>query len=140
MAQHTIIRTIDDIDGTDRDVRTVTFALQGRDYQIDLAPHNEDTFMAALAPFLERARAVHGYARRQGTARPRVRNAEAAEARAWALAQGMQVSTRGRVSQSLVEAYRASQEQAGEKPARRSRKAADKAADGVDAESVSAAS
>jgi hypothetical protein len=55
MAQTVIVQLTDDIDGGEAD-ETVTFALNGRTYEIDLSTKNADRLREAFAPFIEKAR------------------------------------------------------------------------------------
>ncbi|MEV5068859.1 Lsr2 family protein [Microbacterium sp. LMI12-1-1.1] len=49
---------VDDIDGSEEDVRTVTFALENRLYEVDLSPANAEALEAALRPYLDAGRPV----------------------------------------------------------------------------------
>lgn len=103
MAQKVNIILVDDIDGTDAD-ETVSFGIDGNQYEIDLTAANADRLRQALAPFVAHARrAATSGRRRTGT-----RNSGGptpAEIRDWARANGMDVSERGRVSAEVREAY-----------------------------------
>ncbi len=55
MAQTVIVKLTDDIDGGDAD-ETVTFALNGQKYEIDLNENNAKALREALAPFIDKAR------------------------------------------------------------------------------------
>ena len=55
MAQHTTVRIVDDLDGTEAS-GTVEFALDGRSYEIDLSDKNAAKLRKALTPFLDVAR------------------------------------------------------------------------------------
>jgi len=59
MAQTVIVKLTDDIDGGDAD-ETVTFALNGQKYEIDLNATNAKALREALAPFVEKARVLRG--------------------------------------------------------------------------------
>jgi hypothetical protein len=52
-------RLVDDIDGSQA-VTTVSFALDGRSYEIDLSESHLSALQQALAPFVSAARAVPG--------------------------------------------------------------------------------
>lgn len=107
MAQKTVL--VDDIDG-DTATETVTFALDGVNYEIDLNDNNANQLREDLAHWIANARS--GTRRRQGVARAstgrRARGAnENAVIRAWARENGREVSDRGRLPQELVDAYHA---------------------------------
>jgi hypothetical protein len=55
-------RLVDDIDGSQA-VTTVSFALDGRSYEIDLSESHLSALQQALAPFVSAARTVSGGAR-----------------------------------------------------------------------------
>jgi hypothetical protein len=113
MATETITRLIDDLDGSEAQ-RTVTFAWDGRTYEVDLSKKNAAAFEKTLKPYLAVARSVRPATTRSssrgrpgGTGPRRRRDLQAI--RDWARANGHEVSDRGRVSASIVEAYEAAQ-------------------------------
>jgi hypothetical protein len=105
MAQRTIVLLEDDLGGGDAD-ETVTFGLDGRSYEIDLSTKNASSLRKILAPYVAAARKVSGRSassargRGAGSAGP-----DAATLRAWAIENGYEVNTRGRVSAAIREAY-----------------------------------
>ena len=105
MAQRVTVTLEDDLDGGPAD-ETVRFAFGGAEYEIDLSTKNAAAFRKKLAPFLE-------HARKAGRSQPRQPGRTAAsrqrsgDIRAWANAQGIAVSGRGRIPASVVEQYRA---------------------------------
>jgi len=105
MARKTVVTLIDDIDGGDA-VRTVTFTLDGTDYEIDLGSSNLDALATALDPFITHARTVGkrrtSTSRGKGTAAP---DKNLGKVRAWARENGFTVSDRGRVSVEILTAY-----------------------------------
>ena len=115
MAQRTVIRLVDDLDDTeiiDGAGETVSFALDGRRYEIDLTNDHADEMRAALARYVQAARKVGD---RQARARATATGAKAAApvdysaqaVRAWAKANKIDVSPRGRIPQSVVDRFRA---------------------------------
>lgn len=101
---------IDDIDGSEA-TGTTRFAIDGDGFEIDLSDGNRDKLEKALAPFITKARAVRSdrhpmrrRARGTGSARS-VDREKSAAIRAWAKAQGLPVSERGRIAQSVVDQY-----------------------------------
>lgn len=103
MAQKVNIVLVDDIDGTEAD-ETVSFALDGKDYAIDLTEKNAQKLRDALAPFIGHARRENGRAKRGGRANG---GPAPAEIRAWARDNGFDVPERGRVSAEVRDAYSA---------------------------------
>ena len=104
MAQQTTVRFIDDLDGADA-AGTFDFALDGRQYQIDLSDENATKLRDALAPYVAHARPVSS---RSGRRTSKAGNGPAAsEIRAWARDNGFTVPDRGRVAAEVREAYAA---------------------------------
>jgi nucleoid-associated protein Lsr2 len=105
MAQKVAVALEDDLTGGPAD-ETVRFAVDGKEYEIDLNAKNAAAFRTQLAPYAERARrAGRPLARRTGrTAASRQRSGDI---RAWAKQQGLAVSARGRFPASVVEQYEA---------------------------------
>jgi hypothetical protein len=85
---------------------TVRFGVDGAEYEIDLSKKNAAALRRKLAPFIGHSRqAGRRQARRAGrTASGRDRGGRI---RAWAQAQGITVSGRGRVPASVVAQYQA---------------------------------
>lgn len=104
MAQRTMIQLIDDIDGSEA-VETITFALDGVSYEIDLNEENSEQLRADFASWVGAARRSGGRARR-GTAPRAARTGRDLNAvREWARENGYEVSDRGRVAARVLEAY-----------------------------------
>ena len=115
MTQQTTVRFIDDLDGSDA-VGTVTFSLENRTYEIDLSDENTDKLHEALAPFIEHGRKAGGRSDGRGRSQrqtamtektARSSREETHAIREWARANGHQVSDRGRIPKSAIEAYHA---------------------------------
>jgi len=105
MAKQTVVTIVDDLDGVTEGAETVTFALDGKNYEIDLSPANTEALVGALAPFIEKARqpgAVTQYKRGPVTVLPA---SDAGAVRAWAKAQGLEVPQRGRIPAALRDRY-----------------------------------
>ncbi len=104
MAQRTQVLYVDDIDGSDAE-GTVRFGVGGTDYEIDLNKKHADQFAKAIAPYLAAARKAPS-PRRTARAARGSRQGQS-EVRAWARAQGIQISDRGRVSADVLARYQA---------------------------------
>ncbi len=117
MAQRVNVVLVDDIDGSDA-VETVTFALDGVEYEIDLSAENADKLRESLSLYVGHGRRTGG--RRRGGAgqgEPRSSRSRgsssssdgpsASEIREWARANGHTVPDRGRVSSEVRKAYAA---------------------------------
>ena len=101
MAQRVQIILEDDYDGGTAD-ETVSFGLDGAEYEIDLSTKNASGLRDALAPWLAHARKTGGRRKRAAKASG---SSSTSDIRAWAQAQGLDVSSRGRVSAEVREAY-----------------------------------
>ena len=105
MASKTLVILEDDLDGGEA-TQTVQLGYQGAQYEVDLSDKNADKLAKALEPFLEAGRRVGG--RRRSAARVSASaDASPSDIREWAVANGYDVSARGRVSAAVREAYQA---------------------------------
>lgn len=108
MAQKVSIILIDDLDGSPAD-ETVTFGLDGTTYEIDLTDANAAALRDALAGYVGHARKVTS-GRRSGGAGRKASSGSGVDTKAvreWARNNGHEVSERGRVPASVVQAYEA---------------------------------
>lgn len=105
MAQRVHVVLEDDIDGSEA-AETVSFALDGTTYEIDLNDQNAAALREALSPYIGHARKA-SRARRGAGSSARSSSGSASDIRAWARSNGHQVSDRGRVPQEIVDAYAA---------------------------------
>lgn len=103
MAKKTVTSIYDDIDGTEG-ASTVTFSLDGKSYEIDLNDKNKDKLAKALDPYISAGRSTGGSRRSSGGSRSGGRT-DLAAIRAWAKDNGHDVSERGRIPASVIEAY-----------------------------------
>jgi hypothetical protein len=111
MAQKVQVILVDDVDGGEAD-ETVSFALDGISYEIDVSATNAEAIRDALAPWVGHARRIGGRAASRGRAaapksRPAAERTDLSDVRAWARENGFQVSDRGRVSSEVRSAYEA---------------------------------
>jgi hypothetical protein len=110
MSRRTIVQLEDDLTGGEA-AESVTFGLDGRSFEIDLNEENAEQLRQLLAPYIDAGRGAR--LARASSRRPASSggsdDADPATVRAWAQANGYAVSTRGRVSRELREAYRAEQ-------------------------------
>jgi hypothetical protein len=112
MAQRVNVVLVDDIDGNDA-VETVTFALDGVEYEIDLSAENADKLRESLSLFIGHGRRTGGRRRSGGQGDQRSSRSRssassdgpsASEIREWARSNGFTVPDRGRVSSEVREA------------------------------------
>jgi hypothetical protein len=114
MVQRVQVILEDDMSGGEAS-ETVEFSLDGVSYEIDLNDDNAAKLRDGLAPWIAEARRSGGrrHTRRRGTAGTTAASAgsaksdELAQIREWGRANGFKVSSRGRVSQELQDAYAA---------------------------------
>lgn len=118
MAQKVNVMLVDDLNGSQAS-DTVTFGLDGRTYEIDLSEANAAKLRDTFAPYAASARRIGGRRVRRaaapGTAANGTTNggkadtatdrARTAAIRAWASETGLDVSTRGRIPNSVIDAY-----------------------------------
>lgn len=102
MAQKVNIILVDDIDGSEA-AETVSFALDGTSYEIDLSQANAAALREAVSGYVGHARKVSGGSRRTGSRRSR--SSSSKDVREWARSQGYDVSDRGRVAANIQQAY-----------------------------------
>jgi hypothetical protein len=117
LARKTVVTVVDDITGDtlpERQGQTVRFGLDGQDYEIDLSAEHAAEFRGAVRRYIHAGRRV-------GPAQPRrVRDRATAPAvpastprrdpaaiREWARAHGHEVSDRGRIPSTVLQAYAA---------------------------------
>ncbi|MDS0140059.1 MULTISPECIES: Lsr2 family protein [unclassified Amycolatopsis] len=106
MAQKVSVEILDDIDGSAA-AQTVQFSLDGVTFEIDLSDRNAAALRDELARYIGAGRRVGGRKVRVATgqsttAADRERNQRI---RAWANANGFDVSERGRLSSEVVAAF-----------------------------------
>jgi nucleoid-associated protein Lsr2 len=106
MAEKLETLLVDDLDGSTAD-ETVRFAFEGRSYEIDLSAANAERLRSSLQPFVAAARKAGPPRRRGGGRRTATSRARSAQIRAWAKAQGLKLSERGRIPATVVEQYEA---------------------------------
>jgi nucleoid-associated protein Lsr2 len=102
VAQRTQILYVDDIDGSEAE-GTVRFGLDGADYEIDLNKKHADKLAKAIRPYIDAARKVSSSRRAARGSRPA--RHDQSDVRAWARAQGLKVSDRGRIPADLLARY-----------------------------------
>ena len=114
MAQKVQVIKTDDLESEDVPAdETITFALDGTTYEIDLSDSNAKEMRDAFSRYVQAARKVgRGSGRASGGGRSRATGGrmdreQAGAIRDWARKNGHQVSDRGRIPASVVDAYEA---------------------------------
>jgi hypothetical protein len=107
MAQKVQVQLIDDLDGESVADETVRFALDGRDYEIDLSRYHAEALRENLADYINAARKTGRKAKAETTAGNGQRNDRGLvrKVRDWARANGHQISDRGRIPADVWNAY-----------------------------------
>ncbi len=107
VAQKTIVKMYDDLDGSEIDAegKSVSFSFDGASYEIDLSSRNVQKMREDLRTYIDKARKVSG--RNRGSTKAEPAPVDTKAVRAWAEEQGREVSARGRLSTELIEQYRA---------------------------------
>ena len=108
MAQSVQIILEDDLEGGPAE-ETVQFGVDGRQYEIDLSTANAEKLREALRPYAAAGRRAQGKSGRATGTRSSSGNSETPKIRAWAKENGHPVSDRGRIHQSVKDAYYAAQ-------------------------------
>jgi nucleoid-associated protein Lsr2 len=107
MAQKVNVLLVDDLDGESAADETVRFGLDGRDLELDLSAENATEMRETLRKYVDAARKTGSSKTGRASARRTVTDVDPKAVRAWAAANGREVSSRGRIPAEVVEAYRA---------------------------------
>lgn len=105
MAQRVQVELVDDISGEEAH-ETVRFGLDGTSYEIDLTKKNADSLRSSLAEYVENGRkSGSGKASGQKSSVSRSKREDTQQIRRWAQENGFNPSSRGRITQSIIDAY-----------------------------------
>jgi hypothetical protein len=110
VSQKIIYQLVDDLSGeaiAEGEGETVRFAIDGVSYEIDVTKANAAKLRKAVAPYAEAGRRVVGTRAPQGRRRSAGPSSDRnlSEVREWARAQGLPVSTRGRIPAEILAEY-----------------------------------
>ena len=108
MAQKVQTLFIDDLDGSEAE-GTVSFGLDGAEYEIDLNVEHAKALRDALARYVNAGRRAGGGVKRPARNRRRVsgNGLNSTDIREWARSQGIDVKERGRVPAEVVVKFKA---------------------------------
>jgi hypothetical protein len=98
------------------DAQRITYSVEGKEFEIDLAEKNAQKLRDALSPFVKKSRPLEWQAVIPSSARSGTRRKSSAgggnsgrsdigDIRPWAQAQGMKVAGRGRIKKEIIDAY-----------------------------------
>ena len=114
MAQRIVTELTDDTDGKPAD-ETVTFALDGREYEIDLTSKNAAALRKAMDVYVKNGRRLGGGRRGRtsgGSSSSPSRSRSDVDTKAvreWAGKNGYELSSRGRIPSNVIDAYQSAQ-------------------------------
>jgi hypothetical protein len=102
VSSRTLVILEDDLDGGEA-AETVEFGLDGTSYAIDLSDTNAKKLRGALDGYISKARKTGGRrsSRRAGS------KVDLKAVRAWAASNKIELASRGRISQSVLDQYHA---------------------------------
>lgn len=110
MAQEVILKLVDDLDASEA-TETVSFGVDGEDYEIDLSAKNAAALRKALERYVGVARQssrTSAPSRGRGRAKARAKgDIDPKAVRAWANENGVEISTRGRIPSEILDRYKA---------------------------------
>ncbi|HEX4429827.1 MAG TPA: Lsr2 family protein [Frankiaceae bacterium] len=107
MVERRTVELVDDLDGGRAD-ETVRFAIDSREYEIDLSGQNARKLREAVHPYVAAARQTgtrRPHAALPGTVDAGAGSDDSQQIRDWARARGLEVSSRGRIPAYLRQAY-----------------------------------
>lgn len=102
----TVVTLEDDLDGSEAS-ETLNFSVDGTEYEIDLNAEHASELRSALSPYANAARKLSGGRGRPGGRKSPTAGIDSKAVRLWAIDNGLQVNTRGRIQADIVEKYQA---------------------------------
>ncbi|TMR02205.1 Lsr2 family protein [Actinomadura soli] len=106
MAQKVQVTMTDDLDGGEAE-ETISFALDGKAYEIDLSEKNANKLRRTLHTYMESGRRLKATRGGRPVSRGTSSRERSAEIRNWARQAGIKVNDRGRIPANVVEKYEA---------------------------------
>ena len=101
--QKTVVELVDDIDGSPAK-ETIRFALDSVEYTIDLSGRNAEKLRGDMEKWAKAAQRISGRRSRKTT---NGRGPDLKAVREWAASNKIELSSRGRVPQKVIEQYHA---------------------------------
>ncbi|RJT76938.1 Lsr2 family protein [Arthrobacter cheniae] len=112
MAQRVQVDLVDDLNGEVAQ-ETVRFGVDGTNYEIDLTKENAEKLRSTLSEYVEKGRRARGdrksHGGQQSASMNRSKREDTQKIRQWAQDNGHNPSSRGRITQSIVDAYNEAQ-------------------------------
>jgi hypothetical protein len=106
VAQKTVVTFEDDLDGSEAE-GTVTFALNGVQYELDLSNKNHEKLLKALEPYVSGGRKVSARAAAARAPASAPKRHDQSAVREWAKSQNLKISDRGRIPADVLAKYEA---------------------------------
>ncbi len=109
MAQKIRYILISDLSGKElgEDGQTVKFGFLGVDYELDVSQEEADEFARVMDKYVSAARRIGGRRQSSRSGKTDGDRARLSKIRDWARANGMNVASRGRIAQDVIDAYEA---------------------------------
>ena len=113
MAQRVQVELVDDLNGEVAQ-ETVRFGVDGTEYEIDLTTENAEKLRSTLSEYADKARKARA-GRKQGgqqstsASSTKSKREDTQKIRQWAEDNGHNPSSRGRITQSIIDAYNEAQ-------------------------------
>jgi hypothetical protein len=101
--QKTVVELVDDVDGSAA-TETIRFALDSVEYSIDLSGRNAEKLRGDMEKWVKAAQKIGG---RRSRKTPDGRGPDLKAVREWAASNKIELSSRGRVPQRVIEQYQA---------------------------------
>lgn len=104
--EKTLVVFTDDIDGKEypqEEIETITFALDGKSYEIDLNVEHAKELRGTLSLYISHGRT----AARRGPVRASKLDVDPKTIRIWAQSENVEVPSRGRIPRTVVEQFNA---------------------------------
>jgi hypothetical protein len=114
MAQRVQVELVDDLNGEVAQ-ETVRFGVDGTEYEIDLTEENAGKLRSILSEYTDKARKARSGRKSQGGQQPasasttKSKRENTQQIRQWAQDNGHNPSSRGRINQSIIDAYNEAQ-------------------------------
>src|SRR5262249_54065174 len=108
MMRSVTVTLVDDLDADKTADETVSFGLDGRDYEIDLSKAHAGELRKMANRYIAAARRAKTAVRQRPARRTQADRERAREIRAWAVEKGLMTTERGRIPEHVTREYEAS--------------------------------
>ena len=102
------VTLVDDLDAAKPADETVSFGLDGREYEIDLSKAHAGELRKMASRYITAARRAKTAVRQRPARRTQADRERAREIRAWAVEKGLMTTERGRIPEHVTREYEAS--------------------------------